>query len=260
MPGFDGFETAVLIRRRKRSAHVPIIFVTADYGEESRMVRGYALGAVDFIVSPVAPEILRSKVKVFVDLYLLAQQAKRQAEEHLALAEERAARVRVEEANRRSGFMANASAVLGRSLAIMAATRELPRLAIPFLCDASALTFRGDDGGEARTDLAWSDPADALSTQSMSQVECPWWRQAIDRVIASGQSETFDFTAPRESETGVAALPLQPLEIPSGTPVTTLAILPLIARGRTLGAFSLAMGHSGRAFHADDLAMAADFV
>src|SRR5438067_4310842 len=92
MPGMDGLETAALIRSRSRSAHVPIIFITADYNDEPHKKRGYALGAVDYIASPVVPEILRAKVRVFVDLYLLAQRAKRQAEAQLALAEERVAR------------------------------------------------------------------------------------------------------------------------------------------------------------------------
>src|SRR5213083_865118 len=62
MPGMDGLETAALIRGRSRSAHVPIIFITADYGDEIRTARGYSLGAVDFMVSPIVPAILRSKV------------------------------------------------------------------------------------------------------------------------------------------------------------------------------------------------------
>ncbi len=68
MPGMDGFDTAQLIRQRKSSEHTPIIFVTA-YHDELFMSRGYSLGAVDYILQPVVPEILRSKVAVFVDLY-----------------------------------------------------------------------------------------------------------------------------------------------------------------------------------------------
>src|SRR5947209_19794251 len=92
MPGIDGLETAALIRSRKKSAHIPIIFITADYHDEMHTARGYSLGAVDYIASPVVPEVLRSKVKVFVDLYLMAEQSRRQAQEHVALAEEKAAR------------------------------------------------------------------------------------------------------------------------------------------------------------------------
>ena len=99
MPGMDGLETAAMIRGRKRSAHVPIIFITADYGDEVRTARGYSLGAVDFMVSPIVPEILRTKVKVFVDLYLLAQLAKNQARERGQLAAERTARAAAERAN-----------------------------------------------------------------------------------------------------------------------------------------------------------------
>src|SRR5262245_60009698 len=73
MTGLSGLETAALIRTRKKSAHTPIIFLTA-FTDELRGSEGYAHGAVDFISSPVVPAILRAKVKVFVDLYRLNQQ------------------------------------------------------------------------------------------------------------------------------------------------------------------------------------------
>jgi signal transduction histidine kinase len=79
MPGMDGFETAALIRQRKNSEHVPIIFITA-FGDEMLASRGYSLGAVDYILTPVVPEVLRSKVAVFVDLFKKTEQVKRQAE------------------------------------------------------------------------------------------------------------------------------------------------------------------------------------
>jgi signal transduction histidine kinase/DNA-binding response OmpR family regulator len=79
MPGMDGFETASLIRQRKSSAHVPIIFITA-FGDEMHAARGYSLGAVDYILAPVIPEVLRTKVGVFVDLFRKSQQLRRQAD------------------------------------------------------------------------------------------------------------------------------------------------------------------------------------
>jgi signal transduction histidine kinase len=69
MPGVDGFETARLIRERQRSRHTPIIFLTGAYEDEPSVDRGYEAGAVDYIVKPPRPEILKSKVSVFVDLY-----------------------------------------------------------------------------------------------------------------------------------------------------------------------------------------------
>src|SRR5207247_10469356 len=67
MPGMDGFETAALIRQRPRSAQTPIIFITA-FADDTHVARGYSLRAVDYILTPVVPEVLRAKVALFVAL------------------------------------------------------------------------------------------------------------------------------------------------------------------------------------------------
>ncbi len=95
MPGLDGLETAALIRARERTRHIPILFITALSREAAYVTRGYEQGAVDYLFKPVDPNILRSKVRVFVDLYLRGEQLKRQA---LELAERR----RTEEELRRA--------------------------------------------------------------------------------------------------------------------------------------------------------------
>lgn len=69
MPGIDGFETARMIRRRERSRHTPIIFLTGLSREMESAFRGYEVGAVDYLTKPLVPEVLRSKVSVFVDLH-----------------------------------------------------------------------------------------------------------------------------------------------------------------------------------------------
>jgi signal transduction histidine kinase len=69
MPGIDGFTTAKLIRDRKRSRHTPIIFMTAAQEDLASMFRGYRAGGVDYIVKPIVPEVLRSKLAVFVGLH-----------------------------------------------------------------------------------------------------------------------------------------------------------------------------------------------
>ncbi|MDQ6735749.1 MAG: response regulator, partial [Nitrospirota bacterium] len=79
MPGTDGFETATLIRARERSKHVPIIFLTALGTNEAEMIRGYSLGAVDYLFKPFIPEVLISKVAVFVDLFQMRDQVRQQA-------------------------------------------------------------------------------------------------------------------------------------------------------------------------------------
>jgi signal transduction histidine kinase len=80
MPSMDGFETARMIRARKRSRHTPIVFITA-YGRDDREVNAaYALGAVDFLFKPIAPEVLRAKAAVFVELQARTAEVGRQAE------------------------------------------------------------------------------------------------------------------------------------------------------------------------------------
>ena len=69
MPGMDGYETAGLIRARTQTAKIPIIFVSAVNKETEHLMRGYAMGAVDYVFKPVEPMMLQAKVSVFVDLY-----------------------------------------------------------------------------------------------------------------------------------------------------------------------------------------------
>src|SRR3954463_1127531 len=70
MPGMNGFETARLIKSRERTKYIPIIFLTAISKEEAYVFEGYSVGAVDYLFKPFQPEILRSKVAAFVDLYM----------------------------------------------------------------------------------------------------------------------------------------------------------------------------------------------
>ncbi|HEX6746097.1 MAG TPA: ATP-binding protein [Longimicrobium sp.] len=80
MPGLNGFETAEMIKRRERSRYTPIIFLTAISKEDEFVFQGYSVGAVDYIFKPFHPDILRSKVSVFIDLYLKTEQLRDQEE------------------------------------------------------------------------------------------------------------------------------------------------------------------------------------
>src|SRR5580698_6343848 len=88
MAGLDGFQTAGLIKQRPRSRHIPIIFITAVGRDAAHVFRGYSQGAVDYLVKPFDPDILRAKAQVFVDLYLKEEQIK--AQEKLLHEHERA--------------------------------------------------------------------------------------------------------------------------------------------------------------------------
>jgi signal transduction histidine kinase len=80
MPDLDGYETASLIRQRERSRDTPIIFLTANYRTDMHVFRGYSVGAVDYIFKPFSPDVLKSKVAVFVELYNKREALKRHSE------------------------------------------------------------------------------------------------------------------------------------------------------------------------------------
>ena len=88
MPGMDGYETAQIIRQREQTKRIPIVFLSAVNKEKEHLMRGYAMGAVDYVFKPVEPVVLRSKVAVFVDLYEMTQEIHRKAEQEQRLLDE----------------------------------------------------------------------------------------------------------------------------------------------------------------------------
>jgi PAS domain S-box-containing protein len=85
MPGMDGYETAHIIRSREQSKGIPIVFLSAVNKEAEHLMRGYAMGAVDYVFKPVEPIVLRSKVAVFVDLFAKTKEIERKARQEQAL-------------------------------------------------------------------------------------------------------------------------------------------------------------------------------
>jgi signal transduction histidine kinase len=110
MPVLDGFQTVEAIRQRHQLAHLPVMFLTAMFKDQQSAARGYALGAVDFIMKPFEPAFIRAKVGAFVSLYQYNERLKRHQQ---LLADEVAARKAAEQANRaKEEFIA----VLGHDL------------------------------------------------------------------------------------------------------------------------------------------------
>jgi len=85
MPGMDGYETAQIIRARDQTKGIPIVFLSAVNKEAEHLLRGYSMGAVDYVFKPVDPIVLRSKVAVFVDLFLKSKEVERKARYEQAL-------------------------------------------------------------------------------------------------------------------------------------------------------------------------------
>lgn len=260
MPGMDGLETATYIRMRQRTAHTPIIFLTA-YVEEMHTAKGYSLGAVDYILTPVMPDVLRTKVKVFVQLHLMTRQVERQAEQRIALAREQAARAAAEEAIRRSTFLADASDVLSSSLDVTVTVGALAHFVVPVLGDLCVLMLADEQGDPGRTAVVWKNSSDDAGRHNewVAALESGEINLAMQNAMASGRMVVVTDVA--AGPTNLVVTPFgeaSPKNLELGFRLGSLAVLPLVARGRKLGALMLGTGLSARHFGRGTLELAED--
>ncbi|HEX6528789.1 MAG TPA: response regulator, partial [Burkholderiales bacterium] len=226
MPDIDGLETARLIRKYKRSAHTPIIFITA-YADEMQTAQGYSLGAVDYILSPVVPDVLRSKVRVFVELYQAQQRTRAMAGEQVARARAEAARIAAEETTQRSNFLARASHELGASLDLQQGMRRLLDLVVPQLAECAALVVDGEADSPLvfyRTDNQTGQASYADLPQSL--------REALQRVVREGlplEGQTVCYPL-RIGDRTLGALALQSTDSPNLLPQDLVTLQELVSR------------------------------
>jgi PAS domain S-box-containing protein len=179
MPGMDGFETAGLIRQRQSCAHTPIIFVTSFSTGDTEVYRGYSLGAVDYLFTPVVPDVLRSKVSVFVELARKSRQVQRQAEALRKVEEERLQRQLAETSTRLEGE-ARRNHFFRLSIELLAIATIEGRFAQTNPTWQSALGY-GDDALNGQLFTGWIHEEDQAATQAVLQ-----------RVIRSGRPEYFE--------------------------------------------------------------------
>ncbi len=246
MADMDGFETAALIRERKRSEHTPIIFITA-FNDEEMTAKGYALGAVDFITTPIDPDVLRTKVGVFVDLYQKTEAVRQQAAHRVQLAREQAARQVAERDMRRSALLAEASRLLSRSLDFDATLASLHRTVVPALADACQLMLYDSNGDIWFSGIKWAQESSNGSTsRSHARIEQvrPDLAQAVKSAVKSGHAQTI-------SPEAVANAP----DLGPKGKWSSALVAPLIARNAPLGAIVCCLAGIKRRFEPDDIAL-----
>lgn len=207
MPGMDGYEVADLIRQRKQTARIPIIFLSAVNKETEHLIRGYAMGAVDYVFKPVDPLVLTSKVSVFVDLFEMRKQveARSRAERELREAGFRSELERLRIENELHSARARQAAVLeALPLALFEAVSDgTGTLVREFVAgDLAKLAEREASAIEAG-DLRWEDrihPDDrgALQVDPSSEVFSAEYRWISDE----GGHKHFIERAVRISEEG----------------------------------------------------------
>jgi signal transduction histidine kinase/DNA-binding response OmpR family regulator len=256
MPDMSGIELARLIKQRKKTEHIPVLFVTAYFQEEEHVVQGYDVGGVDYLTKPVNPSVLRSKVAVFVDLFckrraladlnnaMAAEIAEREkAEEALRSANvelakknieleqrthERDLRIRAEAAQERSLLLAEASSILSGSFEAEQTFPELARLAADRLADCCFIDIAGPDDSTDILAMAHREGAEELREAVCS---CNDRRANVASVMQAGCSEVHDRAGSRDwRHAPVAVVDLDAL---------AWIVAPLQARGRVLGTLSL---------------------
>ena len=239
MPDIDGIETAELIRQHNKTKHTPIIFVTA-YADEMQTARGYQLGAVDYILSPIVPEILRSKVRVFVELYRAQKRAQPvgRAEAERALAEA---------TMRRSDFLAYASRELGATLDLEEGAQKLLEIAVPRVADAAFLCLALEGEQLLLTCSAEGGKPAARAVPSLHALPQPL-REAIDH--AGGEGGEMDVPLWEDTERFA--------EWPAG--LRSVRVLPVKAGDRVFGVLMLASMRPAPAWSAPDQAMIGELV
>ncbi|HEX4780399.1 MAG TPA: response regulator [Usitatibacter sp.] len=238
MPGMDGLETAELIRARRKSAHTPIIFITA-FADEMHTARGYSLGAVDYILSPVVPNILRSKVKALVQLHRLNAELKKRSDERVALAKEQVARSIAEDSQRRASFLAEATQVMSSSLDVDPILSGVTKLLVPFLADHAAVVLLNEDGSMRAKSAASATGWEAWLGERREAFES-LLAECQASAVTTGTNRTCERVGPPgdSAEAGEAHA------------------FALVTRGQARGALLLGMGPSGRRLAPADLALA----
>lgn len=249
MPDIDGLETASLIRQYKKTSQTPILFITA-YVDEEQAAKGYALGAVDYISSPVVPGVLRSKVKVFVDLHRMNLQLQQQAVQREALARSEAARTAAEDATRRAAYLADASQRLAMSLNIDATAHALADIAVPGLGDMAAVALVDGHGALHCRCLKISGSADPAVGPVLLECQRELSPSMADMVRGAMHSRKISFLP--ATELCVSAPETEPpAEWPSfPADHDEMAVCPLVAGEQQLGALIL-FGRAGGFAQAD---------
>ena len=263
MPIMDGFETAELIRKRETSERTPIIFITSYYDADAHRTRAYTLGAVDYILAPVIPEVLRAKVSVFAELFNKTEEVKLRADERVQLMQEQMARVAAEaarssaeEGERRAAFLSEASRVLASSLDYEVTLERVAQLTVPQLCDRCAVNILGEDGQIQCLAIATGglDKAPSARTKYVNIVCAPG--DPVSRAIESGCAQLIPNML--EASPEIRAFIQSHMTAMNISEIHSYMVVPLRARDRTFGALTFKTCESKRRLNERDLALAED--
>ena len=247
MPEMDGFETATYVRRRQKTRTVPIIFLTAISSTPEHVFRGYEAGAVDYIVKPVDPAILRSKVSIFVELHEKNQELARQS----SLLRDREA---AERRHRRARFLAAATSALEKRFDVAGRVQQLARVCVPELADFALVAMRQENDALVVAAVAHEnkDRAGALRElqgASITTESLAAWVIEEPEARLFGEVDEEVWAELGLTDGGGLFGQLEP---------RCLIAAPLVLRGRTLGVIVLGRSKNESAYGDEELELAQD--
>ncbi len=263
----SGYEVAAIMKQRERSQHTPIIFLTAADVDRSQMIQGYAVGAVDFLLKPIVPEILQAKVSIFIDMFKKTQQIQEQARAlslvNATLKEQLQANARLtseisiqKDEVEHISFLAKASAILNESRDYAQTLAKVARLLVPRLADWCSIYIVQEDGEVKQLAVEHVDPAKIawayeLQARYPTNPDAP---SGLYHVLRTGQPEVVsDIT---DDMLVASAQDAEHLRIIREIGFTSAITLPLIAREQVIGVISLVAAESGHHYSEHDVQFA----
>ncbi len=215
MPEISGFETAAFIRKRRRSEHTPIIFMT-ESPDDAQLAKGCALGAVDYVSTPIDPDLVRTKVRVFVDFHRQAEKIRQEAACQVA-----------ERAEERYKLLADASRELSRSLEFDTTLSSLRRTMVPNLADGCQVVLYDENRDMWFSHASDNEGNKKKTSSSHSRIERvdPRLSQVVGEAVESGHAQ-----------------PINPVIVQNAPALdskqkwASAVVVPLVARDTPLGA------------------------
>jgi CheY-like chemotaxis protein/serine phosphatase RsbU (regulator of sigma subunit)/anti-sigma regulatory factor (Ser/Thr protein kinase) len=254
MPGMDGFETASYIRDHHRTRSIPIIFLSALSTGSEHAFRGYEAGAVDYIVKPIDPVVIRSKVRVFVELYQRGEQIQRQAEILRLRDLEHARRESEKQRHRRTSLLAATSGALEQRTDVRGRLEQLVCSCVPAFAELAVVESFGPDGTTVALAAANASQQNALY-ERLKHAENVVPTDARRRMSWDGGH--LEAQATRDSWLAVMPAALAEFTWERLEP-TSLIVVPLVLEDRRLGRLMLARCEAGASYGAEDFEIACE--
>ena len=238
LPEVDGFEVARLLKQEERTRFIPILFLTALADGDGLVRKGYGSGAVDYLLKPVDPDILRAKARFCLDLHRARKEA--------LVAEQR------------SSFLARASSALSESLDYHATLAKIANLAVPTIANWCTVTLIEEDKSMRRVAIVHQDPRKQPLTDEYQKHFAPPFDNSPEFTSVLRHRKAVRVAEVTEAHLGAFAQNPAQLSILRELGIASCIIAPLSARENLIGLITLVRSDPASPYEEADLVLAED--